>query len=163
VVLIVREHHVYPQRIFNYKLLQDVGILSWFGFAGVAPLYWNRRRLSARAGSGARFGLVSGLTFSVLLTLSLEFHKMGHRTDAGKVISALQRSHLVLSPRHHLKHHSREHDSDYCLVNGIGDLTLGRLGLYRLLEVLVGSVTGLQPRSNDRIWRRRFGRWVSEV
>lgn len=67
----------------------------------------------------------------------------------------------MLSPRWHYKHHAKEHDTHYCLVNGIADATLGRAGLFRWLECLVSATTGAAPRSNDRTWRRRFGRWVS--
>ncbi|WP_067475341.1 fatty acid desaturase CarF family protein [Nocardia amamiensis] len=157
VVLIVREHHIYPQRIFNHPLAQDIGIMSWFGLAGVAPTLLMRRS----RGAPAYFARVAGLSFAVLLTLSLEFHKIGHRTETPRAISALQDAGLLLSAKHHLKHHAREHDSHYCLVNGVGDRTLGRLGLFRLLERVVHRSSGLSPRTNDRLWRRRFGRWVS--
>ncbi|RDI55582.1 fatty acid desaturase CarF family protein [Nocardia mexicana] len=157
VVLIVREHHIYPQRIFNHGLAQDVGIMSWFGLAGVAPSL-----LTARSrGMVADLTRVAGLSFSVLLTLSLEFHKIGHRTESPRAIAALQHAGILLSVKHHMKHHAREHDSHYCLVNGVGDRTLGRLGLFRLLERAVRASSGIDPRTDDRLWRRRFGRWVS--
>lgn len=38
VVLIVREHHVYPQRVFNYPLTQDVGIMAPFGLLSLTPV-----------------------------------------------------------------------------------------------------------------------------
>ncbi|MGN2640648.1 fatty acid desaturase CarF family protein [Nocardia takedensis] len=161
-VLIVREHHIYPQRIFNYGLAQDVGILSWFSLAGVAPTLLAARRAGGTPGAGVYFAMATGLSFSVLLTLSLEFHKIGHRSETGKVVATLQDAGILLSNKHHMRHHSREHDSHYCLVNGVADRTLGRAGLFRLLERAVNASSGVLPRINDRLWRRRFGRWVSE-
>ncbi|WP_267626612.1 fatty acid desaturase CarF family protein [Gordonia sputi] len=156
VVLIVREHHIYPQRVFNYPISQDVGIMAPFGVLAAVPTAW--LLLRGRAGAPAA---IASLSYSVLVTVSLDLHKLGHRTNATGVLRWAQRTHLVLSPAWHFKHHAKEHDDHYCLVNGIADATLGRAGLFRFLERTIATTTGAQPRADDRAWRRRFGRWVS--
>jgi hypothetical protein len=160
-VRIVREHHIYPQKIFNYGVHQEVGLMSWFGLLGLAPacLTYIARTKSERTVEPAT--LAAGLVYSLLITFSLEFHKLGHRFQRGRLVQALQAAHLILSPEHHMKHHAREHDAYYCLVNGIGDLTLGRLGFFRFLESTMTALTGMKPRDNDRRWRRGFGRWIA--
>lgn len=162
-VILVREHHIYPQRIFRYGLNQEVGILSWFALLLSVPLF-----ALAMAPSGPptvlRYALAAGgVTLSLEITLMLEFHKVGHRFQRGRGIRTLQRLHLLLSlsPEHHMRHHAREHDSHYCLINGLADLTLGRLGVFRGLERVISMQTGAIPRDNDREWRRRYGRWVA--
>jgi ubiquitin-conjugating enzyme E2 variant len=156
VVLIVREHHIYPQKVFKYPITQDIGIMIPFGLLGIAPTV----ALAARRRVGTR-SVVAALFYSVLVTFSLDLHKLGHRTDATGMLRWAQRFHLVLSPEWHFKHHAKEHDAHYCLVNGTADMTLGRIGLFRWLERTVTTITGQSPRANDRQWRGRFGRWVS--
>ncbi|WP_396164647.1 fatty acid desaturase CarF family protein [Corynebacterium sp.] len=158
-VLIVREHHVYPQKIFNYGLGQEFGVMSWFGLPGFLP---SIICLTVTRGKGnATPLLLGGVTYSALVSCSLELHKIGHRFQPGPIIRLLQKLHLVLTPRHHMKHHAKEHDSHYCLVNGWADDTLGRVGLFRLLESIVEKNTREKARTNDRYWRRLFGRWVA--
>jgi TMEM189-like protein len=163
-VRIVREHHIYPQKIFNYGVGQEVGLMSWFGLLGLGPAYINylvRTQTRRTVRPVDLDALAAGLVYSILITFSLEFHKQGHRFKRGRLVRALQAAHVILSPEHHMKHHSGEHDDYYCIVNGFGDSTLGRLGFFRLLESGVTTLTGMKPRENDREWRRRFGRWVA--
>ncbi|TCO15712.1 TMEM189-like protein [Kribbella steppae] len=159
-VLLVREHHIYPQRIFRYGLKQEFGLMSWFGLLGASPAI-AASILGAGLPSDVRFALaIAGASYSIELAFSLELHKIGHIFKPGRTIKALQFAHLILSPEHHMKHHSREHDNNYCLVNGWADATLGRIGLFRTLEQIVSTATQARPRENDRRWRLRFGRWV---
>lgn len=160
-VRIVREHHIYPQKIFNYRVHQEVGLMSWFGLLGLAPAFLTH---IARTKSERTFQpglLAAGLVYSLLITFSLELHKQGHRFRRGRLIRILQAAHVMLSPEHHMKHHACEHDGYYCLVNGIGDVTLGRFGFFRFLESAITALTGMKPRDNDRRWRRGFGRSVA--
>jgi Lipid desaturase domain len=160
-VLIVREHHVYPQLIFKYPLRQEIGLMSWFGFVVGAPVVLvvvAKKHSTANAAT-----LVGALAFDVLLSLSLELHKCGHSVSPGPAVRTLQRLGLLLSVRHHMRHHAAEHDTNYCIVNGWADATLGRIGFFRWLEGLVEVTVGSAPRENDRRWRRRYGRWVAPV
>jgi ubiquitin-conjugating enzyme E2 variant len=75
-------------------------------------------------------------------------------------VRLLQMSGLLLSMPHHIRHHSGNHDVNYCIVNGWADRTLGRLGLFRGLEWLVARFAGAVPQENDHDWLRRFGRAV---
>jgi ubiquitin-conjugating enzyme E2 variant len=158
-VLIVREHHVYPQLIFKYPLRQEIGLMSWFGFAVSVPVVLVA---AGKEDSPAKTGaLVGALTFDVLLSLCLELHKCGHSVSPGPAVRTLQRLGLLVSVRHHMRHHAAEHDTNYCIVNGWADATLGRVGFFRWLESLVEATAGSVPRENDRRWRQRFGRWVA--
>jgi hypothetical protein len=159
-VIMVREHHIYPQRIFRYGLRHELGVLSWFGLFTSGPLIaaailWDGPATAARCTAAAAAAL-----FSLGISFSLQLHKIGHRFHPGPVLRVLQRTGIVLSPQHHMRHHALEHDSNYCLVNGMADKTLGRVGFFRLLERLTSRFTGARPRQNDREWRRRYGRWV---
>jgi len=159
-VLQVREHHVYPNRIFHISFRHDAGTLSWIALILTGPaVLWAVLR-GVQAGSFAHFMVLASVIFSVLLVTMLEFHKCGHRARNPWWIRLLQRSGLLLSVPHHVQHHSGNHDYNYCLINGWADRTLGRLGLFRGLECVIAHWTGARPQRNDHDWLRRFGRKV---
>jgi ubiquitin-conjugating enzyme E2 variant len=155
-VVRVREHHVHPNRIFRYGFAEDAGLLAWFAVAcSVLPLAgaWLLDSLPMPVRCALA---VAALTMAVELELMAELHKCGHRVQRGPLVRLLQRVHLLLSPEHHLRHHSGAHDSHYCLITGWADDTLGRLGAFRGLERLaVAVLPRLAPRQNDLDWQRR--------
>ncbi|MES1240177.1 MAG: fatty acid desaturase CarF family protein [Acidobacteriota bacterium] len=157
-VLQVREHHVYPNRIFHISFLHDAGTLSWIALLLTAPVILG----SILAGPGpiAICLILASAIFNVLLVTMLAFHKCGHRARQPFWIRLLQKSGLLLSVHHHSQHHQGNHDYNYCLINGWADQTLGRLGLFRGLERMIARWSGAQPQLNDHEWLRRFGRKV---
>lgn len=158
-VLQVREHHVYPNRIFHISFWHDAGTLSWIALILTGPLVLGA--ILADAGLAASYAVLTAVIFNVLLVTMLEFHKCGHRVRNPLWVRLLQRSGLLLSVPHHIQHHSGNHDYNYCLINGWADRTLGRLGLFRSLEGLIARWTGAQPQRNDHEWLRRFGRTIA--
>lgn len=159
-VLLVREHHVYPQQIFKYRWVQEIGIMSWFGFLVVALALGLATVLPG--GLAGPAVLVAAVVAAAGVSFSLEIHKLGHAFSVGRAVAVLQRCGILLSPDHHMRHHAGEHDINYCIVNGWADRTVGRLGFFRVLERVVSRVGDGRPRHDDRAWRRAFGRWVSE-
>lgn len=158
-VLQVREHHIYPQRIFDIHFTHDAGTLSWISLILAAPIAaWAILDASSPLPVYAVLALSS---FSPLLVFMLETHKCGHRSRNPLAVRLLQTSGLLLSASHHMRHHSGNHDVNYCIVNGWADRTLGRLGLFRGLEWLVARLAGGVPQENDHAWLRRFGRPVT--
>ena len=156
-VLQVREHHVFPNRIFHISFLHDAGTLSWIALIVTAPVVLGMILWSAPP---AGYVILASSIFSVLLVTMLAFHKCGHRARQPLWIRLLQKSGLLLSVTHHSQHHLGNHDFNYCLINGWADQTLGRLGLFRGLEWLIARWSGARPQWNDHEWLRRFGRKV---
>jgi hypothetical protein len=157
-VFVVREHHLRPARIFRYRLRDEVGMLSWFGLLLASPFLAFALLPAGEPGPVRFAAAVAGVTASLEIVLMLEFHKCGHRMRRGRLIRGLQRIHLLLSPEQHLRHHSGEHDVNYCLITGVADRTVGRLGAFRLLERCICAVTGAVPRADDVEWAKRYGR-----
>lgn len=153
-VLQVREHHVFPNRIFHISFLHDAGTLSWIALIVTGPLVAG----AILVGAGAV--VLAASIFSILLVTMLAFHKCGHRARQPRWIRLLQKSGLLLSVSHHSQHHLGNHDFNYCLINGWADRTLGRLGLFRGLEWVIARWSGARPQKNDHEWLRRFGRKV---
>lgn len=157
-VLQVREHHVYPYRIFHISFTHDAGTLSWIALILTGPLILGA--ILTGAGPVVAYMVLTAAIFNVLLVTMLEFHKCGHRSRNPLWVRLLQRSGLLLSVPHHIRHHSGNHDINYCLINGWADRTLGRLGLFRAFEWIIARWSGAQPQRNDHEWLRRFGRKV---
>lgn len=149
-VLQVREHHVYPNRIFRIHFLHDAGTLSWIALILTAPA----TLIAVAFDAGAV--ILASAVFSILLVTMLAFHKVGHRGRQPLWIRALQKSRLLISASHHSQHHQGKHDFNYCLINGWADQTLGRAGFFRALEWVIARATGSPPRQNDHEWLRRF-------
>lgn len=149
-VLQVREHHVYPNRIFHIHFLHDAGTLSWIALLLTAPTMF----IAALFDAG--LAVLTAAVFSILLVTMLSFHKIGHRARQPRWIRLLQKSRLLISAAHHSQHHRGNHDFNYCLINGWADDTLGRAGFFRALEWAIARATGAQPRRNDHEWLRRF-------
>lgn len=156
-VLQVREHHVFPNRIFHISFLHDAGTLSWIALILTAPVVLV---VLFFGGPSSGYVILASSIFSVLLVTMLAFHKCGHRARQPRWIRLLQKSGLLLSVSHHSQHHLGNHDFNYCLINGWADRTLGRLGLFRGLEWVIARWSGEQPQRNDHEWLRRFGRKV---
>lgn len=150
-VLQVREHHVYPNRIFRIHFLHDAGTLSWIALVLTAPTIL----LAILLGAGTV--VLGAAVFSILLVTMLAFHKIGHRARQPRWIRILQKSRLLISAAHHSQHHGGNHDYNYCLITGWADHTLGRAGFFRLLERAIARATGARPRRNDHEWLQRFG------
>ena len=104
-VLQVREHHVYPQRIFDIHFTHDAGTLSWVSLLLTAPVAgWAifGTRLGGGAGSAlAVYAVLAVGAFSPLLVFMLETHKCGHRRRNPLGVRLLQKSGLLLAPPHH--------------------------------------------------------------
>jgi ubiquitin-conjugating enzyme E2 variant len=157
-VLQVREHHIYPNRIFHTRFLNEAGTLSWFAMLPTAPItLW---AVFFSSGPAAAYTVLSAVIFDVLLACMLASHKCGHRIRQPLWIRLLQKSGILLSVHHHSQHHLGNHDYNYCIVNGWADRTLGRLGFFRGLEWMISRLTGAKPQRNDHEWQRRFGRKV---
>jgi hypothetical protein len=157
-VLLVREHHVYPQHIFRYKLRYEAGIVSWVSLIHTIPVIGF---YTLKAEPNSVFGYCAvgvSVMVSVFTMFMLQFHKLGHRKSHSKIINILQKGRLVMSPRHHGQHHRGDHDIRYCLINGWADLVLDFIGFWRGLERLISLLTGAIPRSNDYEWMTRYGR-----
>lgn len=156
-VLQVREHHVFPHRIFKISFTQDAGTLSWIAWIVTMPfLAW--ALLAGGSSRGAFYALVALAVWNPLLVFMLEFHKCGHRAKNPWWVRILQEMRIVLSVKHHIRHHSGNHDVNYCIINGWADRTLGRLGFFRFLEWGIEKLTGAVPQRNDHEWLRRYGR-----
>ncbi len=124
-----REHHVDPQAITRHGFFEVTGnnalvtlpVAAWVAVAapslGAGPL------TTAAFGFGVCFGLVA--------VASNMFHRWAHMRDVPRLVGWLQERRLILSPRHHGRHHRAAHDQNYCVATGWMNPVVDRLGWLR--------------------------------
>lgn len=157
-VMIVREHHVYPQNIFRYKFYYEVGAVSWGSLIHTLPVIGASTWLASAPSAAGFYAVFVSVMVSLFTLFMLQFHKLGHRRSQSQWIQALQRAHLLMSVQHHSQHHRGTHDIRYCLINGWADYVCDKIGFWRAAEKVIHRLTGAVPRSNDDEWMIRYGR-----
>lgn len=153
-IAITREHHIYPDHVDGYGLLEYASL----GSAPSAVVF------GAAVAVTALFP-VSALTYtlmilwlinSVCLLFAISFHNLAHRPARSAIMRLAQRLHLVCPPAHHWAHH-HNHTIHYCVVNGWANYLCDGLDLWRGLERLIETITGRVPRADEAEWQRRLG------
>lgn len=162
VVVIVREHHIYPQNIFRYRFIDECGPVSLAALSSTAPVYLCVTLDGTRPSLGGFAAVVGCLVISVCMVAMLQTHKLGHRRTRSRALRLLQGAHLVMSARHHSRHHCGRRDIRYCLINGWADLVLDAIGFWRFAERAIVRATGATPRRNDLEWLARYDKAPAE-
>ena len=75
-----------------------------------------------------------------------QFHKWAHMKHPPLVARVLQRCRLILSPRHHLRHHKDPYQTNYCITTGWCDPILTRIRFFPVMEWMISKLTGARPR-----------------
>lgn len=136
-----REHHVDPQSITRHDLIQVTGGTNILGCALLLGA------LSARP---------SAQSFLFFLALCVAFtnisHMWAHRDANPRLVRALQRSGLALSPALHERHHRAPYLSHYCITFGWLNSPLDRLNFWRRAERFLEGLTGNAPRADDQAY-----------
>lgn len=66
-----------------------------------------------------------------------QIHKWAHSAEPPRLIRLLQKTRVLLSPRHHSRHHSGPHLTHYCITTGWMNTLLDGAGFFRKLEWLL--------------------------
>jgi len=154
VVSIAREHHLYPYNIVGYGFRDYVGYMSWPAVLFFGPILpWV---LLASEPTTVIYGsvLVCG-EVCALCVFGTHFHWFGHRRSDSPLVRFLQRARLLITPHYHGQHHSGNHDTHYCVVNGWANSPCDAIRFWRGLEKLIYWMTGAVPRRNDHEWFAR--------
>lgn len=76
----------------------------------------------------------------IFIFLTNQFHKWAHQDDPPGLVKRLQNLNLVLSPKHHAKHHAEPYDKYYCITNGWLNPLLSRIRFFEFTEVFLRHV-----------------------
>jgi ubiquitin-conjugating enzyme E2 variant len=102
--------------------------------------------------------LCGALTWHVWLFVILggnanQIHKWAHRSPAenGPVISFLQQTRLLQTPRHHAGHHTNPKNSHYCVLTDFLNPILDAIGLWERLETVIWTLCRVRRRIDGSV------------
>ena len=88
-------------------------------------------------------------TFLFWIFLTNQFHSWAHQDVRPRIVTWLQKMHVILPPEHHQVHHAAPYMKYYCITNGWLNEPLHRLRFFRALERIISATTGMIPRKDD--------------
>jgi len=147
-----REHHREPKGILLHGSLETIGNTC----ISVAPMLALSLVALESMSPGPLRAAIGALTLSVAgcLCLTNQIHKWAHSDSPSGWIHVLQRSGIVLSPRHHARHHVAPYDVRYCITTGWFNPALDRVRFFHRVENLLRRVGWIQAESDVRKGRR---------
>lgn len=124
-----RDHHVDPQGITRHGVFEVMGNNALVSVPLlIATAWW-----APDVGSSAwlSFSVPAALTLAAVAVASNPIHRWAHMKRVPVVVAWLQARGLILSPRHHARHHRGPHDRCYCVATGWMNPWLDRTGWLR--------------------------------
>ena len=131
-----QQHHFTPRSFLKGTLWTRNREVLAIGAAFLAA-FWAFDVLNAFTVSAVIFGVMSN-----------EVHASAHRSpqENGRIITALQKTGLLQSHRHHAAHHRKGKDTHFCVLTNHVNPVLERIRFFQTLEAIVTRVTGVRPR-----------------
>ncbi|MBD3770717.1 MAG: hypothetical protein IE925_11265 [Rhodobacterales bacterium] len=131
-----QQHHFTPRSFLNGTLWTRNREVLAIGIAFLAA-FWAFDLLNAFTVSAVIFGVMSN-----------EVHASAHRSpqENGRLITALQKTGLLQSHRHHAAHHRKGKDTHFCVLTNHVNPVLEGVRFFQALEAIVTRVTGIRPR-----------------
>ena len=126
-----RSHHEKPEGICEHDFVETNGNNAFATLFGVVPTLCF---VSVKEGGLASALGLFVLVFSVLLLFTNQIHKWAHVASPPRLIVALQRAGVLLSPARHVSHHTPPYARGFCVTSGIGNLLLDPIGFFPWLE-----------------------------
>jgi ubiquitin-conjugating enzyme E2 variant len=138
-----RFHHAHPLDMLKSNFFSTngdnvLGVLPFLLLALVLPL----------EPVGWLWAAVLAWAVGVFGMWTSQFHLWAHTKKPPLVARALQRCRLILSPRHHKRHHKSPFQTNYCITTGWCDPVLARIRFFPALEWVISRLTGLRPRTD---------------
>ena len=138
-----RQHHSYPRDICTHGMVLALGNSCTLAVPVQAGLFYLMISDEEVSGMRAVMSLTLNL-FTIAVVATNIFHKWAHAEKTTRLISAIQRTRLVLTPGHHKLHHTNPFDSNYCITTGWLNPLLEKVRFFRHLESALRWV-GIKP------------------
>lgn len=128
-----REHHVDPRAISRHGFVETNGNTC---IVALPPLGAAHAWMPDEA--GVWFYLAAfAAALSMFSVAANQFHKWAHSVRVPRFVAWLQRSHLIIEPNHHNRHHEAPHRSHYCVLSGWMNPVADGLRLFRAAEHVI--------------------------
>ena len=136
-----QQHHHTPRSFLSGTFIsrnKEVWLLGIAFLAGFWALGW----LNAFTGSAVVFGMFAN-----------EIHAAAHKSpkENGRLITAIQKTGLMQSHKHHAQHHRQGKDTHYCVMTNHLNPTLERVQFFQNIERVIKWTTGATPRLDESV------------
>ena len=143
-----RFHHVDPEDITRHDFVETNGN-NCIVAAPVLLLVL----LLLPAQTGVLFYICVVIACTALFVFCTnQFHKWAHTKNPARWVRLLQRANLILSPEHHVVHHTSPRDKYYCITVGWMNPVLDKIHFFRFCEAVITRISphALRPDPADR-------------
>lgn len=137
-----RHHHLQPEAMCEHDFVELNGNNCIISMPAFAACYWLTNNLSP---TWALFWGVFWLGTAYWVFGTNQFHAWAHDKNPPKVVRALQKTRLILTPEHHQGHHTPPHSRNYGITNGWTNPIVRALRFYEMIEWTVTKLTGIRP------------------
>lgn len=137
-----RHHHIDPVAMTKHDFVETNGSNCIISLPAFAWGYWS---LSSSSPTVGLFFAVFWLSVCYWVFGTNQFHAWAHTSNPPKVVRWLQRSRLILHPKHHARHHEAPHNRNYGITNGWTNPLMRALRFYEMIEWTVTKLTGIRP------------------
>jgi hypothetical protein len=143
-----RYHHVDPEDITRHDFVETNGNNCIVASPVLALVLF---LLPAQTGFLFYTCVVIAAT-ALFVFATNQFHKWAHTKAPAPWIRLLQRAGLILSPEHHVVHHTSPRDKYYCITVGWMNPLLDKIHFFRFLEAVFKRIdpNSLRPDPADR-------------
>jgi hypothetical protein len=135
-----RFHHVDPEDITRHDFVETNGN----NCIVAAPVLLTLLVVMPRE-TGVLFYTSAVIAFTAFFVFCTnQFHKWAHTKNPAGWVRLLQRAGLILSPEHHVVHHTSPRDKYYCITVGWMNPLLDKIQFFRFCEA---AITRIHPRA----------------
>ena len=128
-----REHHRDPLAMTRHGFLEVNGS----NCLALVPLLLALWMFADVRSDGSIFLHVTTFAFALATFATNQFHKWAHVAAPPPAVRWLQEHRLILSPVHHLQHHTPPYRQAFCVTAGLLDPMLDRLRVFARVEAAV--------------------------
>jgi ubiquitin-conjugating enzyme E2 variant len=131
-----RYHHVDPEAITHHDFVETNGNNCIVAAPALLSIVW----IIPRQAGWLFYTCVLIACTAWFVFCTNQFHKWAHAKNPGRLVRAMQRAHIILSPEHHAIHHASPQDKYYCITVGWMNPLLERIRFFRACEAAIGWV-----------------------
>lgn len=145
-----RHHHVDPHAMCEHDFIELNGNNCIVSLPVLAMALYNPFESTSAWLLYSTF--IAGMCLWVFGTN--QFHAWAHEDEVSPIVGALQRSGVILDPKHHAIHHAAPHDRHYCITSGWMNHVLEGVGFFAGLEKLITGISGVRPAHHELAEKR---------
>jgi plasmanylethanolamine desaturase len=137
-----RHHHLDPKEMCNHDFIELNGNLALVVLPVIIATIMIPLNVSPWLDCYVRGSILSLVLWTCL---TQQIHSWVHQDNPPRVVTYLQRAHLILGVDHHNRHHLPPHTSNYCITTGWLNPILDIIQFFPRLEWMIHKLTGATP------------------